>query len=206
MEKIKIINALLERHAQTMRFYFAPKMQKVGVKLVESTNIGKENLGEKQGLSSLKIKEVAALLGESTDVIRNWLKELGEFIPHTRDERSGYKLFDEKGIEAFRVVQQLSRKQYYTIRQIQHYFSIGGKEFVTEMPDAVKLELTEIRQLLEQQKQFNAELVSRLDRQQEYIEKSIKTRDEQLMLTIRSLQESKKQKHWFQLFWGGKNK
>jgi DNA-binding transcriptional MerR regulator len=166
---------------------------------VESTNIGNENISQKQGVISLKIKEVAVMLGETPDVIRNWLKELGELIPHKKDNSSGYKIFDEKGVEAFRIVQQLTRNQGYSIRQVQHYLASGGREFapMSEVPDSVKLELTEIRQLLEQQNKFNAALIDRLDQQKQYIEDSINKRDQQLMTTIRAIQESKQEKRSF---------
>jgi DNA-binding transcriptional MerR regulator len=175
---------------------------------VDSKNIGSGNIGDNQSLKLLQIKEVAALLGETTDVIRNWLKELGDLIPHQKNGSSGYKLFDVKGVETFRVVQQLSRNQGYTIRQIQHYMATGGKEFapMSDLPDAVKLELTEIRQLLEQQQQFNLALIGRLDQQQQYIEDSITKRDQQLMTTIRAIQETKQEKRSFINYFFRRNK
>jgi DNA-binding transcriptional MerR regulator len=168
---------------------------KVGVNLVESSNVGSKNIGENKSVPALKIKEVAVLLGETPDVIRNWLKEIGELIPHEKND-SGYKTFDEKGVETLRVIKQLTRNQGYTLRQIQHYLASGGKEFapMSEVPDTVKLELSDIRQLLEQQNEFNSALLDRLDQQQKYIEDSINKRDQQLMATMRAIQEPKQEK------------
>lgn len=45
---------------------------------------------------------------------------------------------------------------------------------------------------MENQQKFNKELLDRLDRQQEYIDESLNKRDEQLMSTLREVQETKK--------------
>lgn len=169
----------------------------------KSENSGSENLGNILSDKLLKVKEVANLIGETDHVLRNWLKDLESFIPIQKSE-SGYKLFDESAVKTVRHIQHLIRVQGYSIKQVEYHFATGGQEFIPTIPAPVKTELDEIKKMLEQQKEFNQALIERLDRQQEYIEKSIKTRDEELMSTIRALQEAKHKRKWYQ-FWGGKN-
>jgi transposase-like protein len=45
---------------------------------------GQGNLGENQGETEFTVKEVANLLDESPNVIRNWMKELRDYILLTK--------------------------------------------------------------------------------------------------------------------------
>lgn len=169
--------------------------------LGKSDNPSNRNLGNNSSERLLKVKEIAALLNESDNVIRNWIKELKNYIPIQKNE-VGYQLFDDKAIEVMQTIHHLHRDRGYTVRQIELYLASGGKELPYTPPAGpdVWKKLIEVEELLKQQNEFNQALVDRLDRQQEFIEKSIKDRDEQLMNTIRALQEGKKNHSWLK-FW-----
>lgn len=168
----------------------------------------------------LTVKEVASLLDETVHVIRNWLKDFRNHIVTVRNE-AGYNLFDEKAIEVLRTIQRLHREHGYSTKQIEYYFSTGGKEFVPKptpgMEDHINQELREIRttmlamqEQLRNQEQFNQLLTQKLDNQNSYIQESLKKRDEQLLLTMNEVLEKKKldavtqdqeiKKKWYQ-FW-----
>jgi DNA-binding transcriptional MerR regulator len=57
---------------------------------------------------------------------------------------------------------------------------------------ATSEDIAEIKQALEQQKQFNEMLVKKLDEQNAYIKKSIERRDQQLMESLRATLEERK--------------
>lgn len=56
---------------------------------------------------------------------------------------------------------------------------------------ATSEDISEIKQALEQQKQFNEMLLKKLDEQNEYIKQSLERRDKQLLESIRAIQEQK---------------
>lgn len=58
---------------------------------------------------------------------------------------------------------------------------------------ATSEDIAEIKQALEQQKQFNEQLVKKLDEQNHYIKESLERRDRQLMESLRATLEERKQ-------------
>ncbi|WP_127490231.1 MerR family transcriptional regulator [Paenibacillus ehimensis] len=179
-----------------------------GKKLGKSDNQGAENQGNNLSQKKLKVKEVAVILGETDDVVRNWLKELEPYIPIEKNEKTGYRLFGEEAVARMRQIKQMHRVQGYTIRQIEAYLATGEifSGNAPEAPDAVRIELAEVKELLHQQIEIQKELVRRLDQQQNYIDQALKAHDENLMRTLRTLQEAKqeaaaakKKRGW--LFW-----
>ncbi len=157
---------------------------------------------KKQGAPLLTVKEVASLVDESVHVVRNWLKEFKTYIPLEKSD-AGYNLFNEQAINVIQTIKELHRKNGYSIKQIEHYLMTGGKEFVPRPSPAaeellanelkeIRSNMKEIHNMLEQQEKFNRALVEKLDKQQQYIDESIKSRDEILMKTIRELQETKR--------------
>ncbi|MGG0412011.1 hypothetical protein [Peribacillus simplex] len=66
-----------------------------------------ENLsGEKQAGNLDKgftVKEVASFIDETPNVIRNWFKELRQYIPHEKsDKGNGYNIYKREGIERYK--------------------------------------------------------------------------------------------------------
>lgn len=71
-----------------------------------------ENMDEK-----LSLKEVSALLKESPNVIRNWLKDFRPYIPIEKAD-NGYNAFGSEAIAVFQRIKQLARSQGFSKRQI----------------------------------------------------------------------------------------
>ena len=125
------------------------------------------------------VKEVASFLDETPNVIRNWFKELRDYIPHEKDS-NGYNLYKKEGIERFKEIKKLHREQGWSMKQIESYLVTGG-EFVKPEPEkttgellaeelrlmreelkALRLDNQEIKDQLEQQKGFNQALIEQL--------------------------------------------
>ena len=53
---------------------------------------------ENQGEISLTVKEVATIIEETPNIIRNWMKELKSYIPLQKNE-SGYNVFNQEALE-----------------------------------------------------------------------------------------------------------
>ncbi|MGG3450551.1 MerR family transcriptional regulator [Domibacillus aminovorans] len=80
---------------------------------------GEEMLGDDQVSGEFTIKEVANWLDESPNVIRNWVKELREYIPLKKNE-SGYNVFDHEALEKMKSIKMMHRQQNYSMKQIKH--------------------------------------------------------------------------------------
>lgn len=163
----------------------------------KSEYLGEENPGYKD----MTVKEVALYLDESPNIVRNWMKELRVHIPLEKNE-SGYNVFNEKALEVMKIIKQLHREQNYSIRQIEHYFATGGEsikpvpskevgEILAEELKALKNEVSRLREYSEKQENFNKLLIEQLQKQQDYIDNKLEKRDQQLLETIREVQESK---------------
>ncbi|MEK4031483.1 MerR family transcriptional regulator [Pseudobacillus sp. FSL P4-0506] len=148
------------------------------------------------------IKEIANLLNESPNVIRNWVKELRDYIPLTKNE-SGYNVFDQKALEKMKSIKMMHRQQNYSIKQIKHYFATGGEAFqplpekgpdelLAEELRKMREELQFLRENVQKQEEFNQALVKKLDQQQKYIDDKLETRDRQLMKALNETQEVKR--------------
>jgi DNA-binding transcriptional MerR regulator len=77
------------------------------------------------------VKEVANFIDETPNVIRNWFKELRQYIPHEKDN-NGYNIYKSEGIDRFKEIKTLHREQNWIIKQIEHYFATGGESFKPE--------------------------------------------------------------------------
>jgi DNA-binding transcriptional MerR regulator len=159
-------------------------------------NQGEIEVGKKVYKPLLTVKEVSSLIGESVHVIRNWLKDLKDYIPIDKSE-AGYNLFGEEATEKLRTVQRLHRDNGYSMKQIEYYFATGGKDFipVPSAPEAeeilakelqsMKEDIKMMREQLRKQEEFNMALIRKLEEQQ----KTIQSKDE---LLLQSMSEIKK--------------
>lgn len=163
---------------------------------------GDKNLNINQGETVFTVKEVAVVLDESPNVIRNWMKELREHIPLMKNE-SGYNVFSHEALEKMKLIKQLHRQQNYSIKQINHYFATGGESFqplpAKGSDEVLAEELRKMRESIQflqedaqKQQEFNQALVKKLDEQQQYIENKLEARDRQLMQALKETQEAKK--------------
>ena len=116
--------------------------------LDKSENPALENQNENLD-KGFTVKEVANFLEETPNVIRNWFKDLREYIPHEKNS-NGYNVYKREGIERFKEIQALHRCQNWSMKQIEHYFATGGESFKPE-PEKTAGEMLaeEIRKLRE---------------------------------------------------------
>ena len=168
----------------------------------KSTYQGQGNLGDNQDEAEFTVKEVANLLDESPNVIRNWMKELREYIPLMKNE-SGYNVFSHEALEKMNSIKMMHRQQNYSMKQIKHYFATGGEAFqplpekgpdesLAEELRRMREEIQFLREDAKKQQEFNQALVKKLDDQQTYIEDKLEARDRKLMEALNETQEAKK--------------
>jgi DNA-binding transcriptional MerR regulator len=136
---------------------------------IKSSNSSMGNKGLNKSDNLLKVKEAALIIGETDHVLRNWLKDLEPYVPIQKSE-AGYKLFNEAAIDVLRLIQKLHRHQGYSMKQIENYLATDGRELppLAAVPDSVMMDLMEIKAELQQQREFNIQLLLQLDQQQEY--------------------------------------
>jgi len=137
---------------------------------------------------------------------------------------NGYRVFTEKDIFIFNEFKNLSKKNLQVddiAKIIASKHKNAMAEAVTERQENLDVQgvspvtleklLEKMDMLLQEneiQKQFNQELLRRLDQQSRYIEESLEKRDQHLLASIREVQEIKllaaaaeeKKKKWFE-FW-----
>lgn len=147
-------------------------------------------------------KETAIMINETPSILRNWFKELKDYIPH-RKNQSGYNVFNKESLERLKEIKSLIRDQNWSVKQIEHYYATGGEYFKPEPDDQVGKVIAEemrlmreqmqrmqednqyFREAFENQREFNQVLVQQLEEQNKrYFQKF----DE----NMRALQETKK--------------
>lgn len=159
--------------------------------MVENENLSEENQGRNLDIE-LTVKEAANIIEETPNVLRNWFKELRDYIPHEKNH-SGYNVFNSKSIERLKEIKTLHRDQNWSMKQIEHYFATGGEAFKPEpektagevIAEELKLLREEIQLLRDEnqkQKEFNQILVQKLDEQDRNTKEYYKRFDENLRL------------------------
>lgn len=151
----------------------------------------------------LTIKEVANIIEETPNIVRNWMKELRDYIPLQKNE-SGYNVFNNEALDRMKFIKQMHRDQNYSIKQIEHYFATGGEsykptpkkgtdEVLAEEMRKMREEIHFLREYSEKQDEFNKALITRLDKQQQYIENKLEARDQMLIASLKESMEVQKQ-------------
>lgn len=170
----------------------------------KSENPGADHQGENLD-KGFTVKEVASFIDETPNVIRNWFKELREYIPHEKNS-NGYNVYKKEGMERFKEIQALHRQQNWSMKQIEHYFATGGESFkpepektagemlaeeirlLREEVKALRLDNQDIKEELEQQRGFNKALIEQL---QQYERGSLE-RHNKLTESLKETMETKK--------------
>lgn len=168
-----------------------------------------ENLGEvipgKNMDIELTVKEAANIIDETSNVLRNWFKELRDYIPHEKN-KSGYNVFNQKSIERLREIKSLHRNQNWSMKQIEHYYATGGEAFKPEPEkttgEVIAEELRALREEMRHLREDNQYLKEAHDKQKEFNQVLVKKLDEQDQRTkeyyarfdenIRLMQDTKK--------------
>lgn len=136
-----------------------------------------ENLSDEKQAENLDkgftVKEVASFIDETPNVIRNWFKELRQYIPHEKsDKGNGYNIYKREGIERFKEIQALHREQNWSMKQIEHYFATGGESFKPEPEkkagELIAEELKAIREEMAALREENKQMKEQLDNQETF--------------------------------------
>lgn len=128
----------------------------------------------------LTVAQAAQQIGETVHTVRNWLKDFRPYIPVDKTP-SGYNLFTQDGINALNKIKKMFREQNLSTKQIEAILSGAEKPTVPTQAEPIDV----IREMLDEQKRFNAELLVRLDEQNQ-------RRDQQLMLVLAEIREQKR--------------
>lgn len=163
-------------------------------------------------LSEIKLtaSQAAQSIGETVHVVRNWMKDFKSYIPFEKQE-NGYNLFTQESIDVLMKIKKMYREQNLSTKQIEAILAGADSPIARDEQAAAAVEtMGAVQELLEQQRQFNQELLNRLDKQQQQFEKFVQRRDEQIMFVLKEMQESREQKRlmekseswWKRLFKG----
>ncbi|MBO1000848.1 MerR family transcriptional regulator [Bacillus sp. SD075] len=119
------------------------------------------------------VKEVASFIDETPNVIRNWFKELRQYIPHEKSNKgNGYNIYKREGIERFKEIQALHREQNWSMKQIEHYFATGGESFKPEPEkkagELIAEELKAMREEMAALREENKQMKEQLDNQETF--------------------------------------
>lgn len=162
--------------------------------------VGDEHMvsDEQEWFSNQEVSQIFNIPNESirryTGQFRTYIKvkKMGKKNIIHRDSLDVFKLIRE-GFEEGKVYDQVvdmiiknGTPATYTVKHEE-----GSSDQVNEQLNEMMKLLEKQQKMFEEQQQFNKVLVQELKQQREYIENSIKRRDEQLMKSIRSNQDSK---------------
>lgn len=158
----------------------------------------------------LTVAQAAQELGESVHIVRNWLKDFRSYIPSEKSG-NGYNLFTQDAIDVLRRIQKMFREQNLSTKQIEAILSGADRPTIkTDEQAAAAESFGAVKELLDEQRLFNSELLKRLDDQHQQFEKFVQRRDEQIMFVLRELQETReqrqlenKQKSWWKRWFKG---
>lgn len=150
-------------------------------------------------------KQIADNLGIVTSTLRKWcllLEDAGyKFERNEKDQRMYFdndmlalrhlkKLTQEDGMSLENAVKSIAGKDELR-QEITASDSVDHSKLEAKMDEMLEY-IKRQDERLEKQEQFNRELVKRLEEQNKYIANSMEKRDQQLMLAMREVQETKK--------------
>lgn len=166
-------------------------------------------------------KDISDNLSIGTSTLRKWcllLEENGYLF--LRDEH-GRRAYTEHDAIALRKFKELTTEKAMSLenasiavisafkRAQNDDITLSATQQFPRPDERYKMLENKFEEYAEQQKAFNQALLERLDEQQEYIENSLKVRDERLMQTLNEVLETKRllaaaqeqpKKKWYQ-FW-----
>lgn len=155
--------------------------------------------------SDLSLSEVAKITGLSNDLIRLYEKEFDLEIPRTK-EVGGHRRYSKEHVDEILKIKKMIQEQklsYKDIKNIRAGLLPTSETAATLATPSVN----EMREYIEQNEQrtqrleqqmadlliLNKEIISKMDKQQQYIEGALQNRDQALMLEIRTRLEEKQQ-------------
>ncbi len=150
-------------------------------------------------INYLTISEICKGTNISNSSCRRYLSEFDEFFSVKGGSR--VKKYEEQAVNVIRRIKHLydegkDKDEIYNVLINEFPLVVNDDEQrnIDSVPGlATSEDIAMIKESLEEQKKFNADLLKRLDRQQEYIDQSMKKRDQELILTMQESLEAKKQ-------------
>jgi DNA-binding transcriptional MerR regulator len=146
-------------------------------------------------------KEVSAILGIGDSTLRKWclaIEEQGYYFPRTDNNK---RLFFKQHVDLLKTFRKFVQVQNMSMENAATLIisKVEEEPFEQENTDntvpSVRSDNEIIQKLLnhiEQQEQFNKELLKRLEEHQKYIEERLNQRDAALIQSLREVQETKK--------------
>ena len=151
-------------------------------------------------------KEVAKRLRMEAVTIRKHAQLLeGKGYQFKKDDR-GWRFFTEEDIKALEYLSHLKINGKSLDDATDHLANLYRSNLAISQPDMTIQEEDSIQDFMKRQEAFNQELIDRLNKQQEFIETSLKKRDEHLLESVKEILETKKmiaaanEKKWWK-FW-----
>ena len=157
-------------------------------------------------MSERTTSNVASMFGVHHNTVRKWvsvLEKRGYAIKHEQRGKVQVKLFNEEDIQVLRAIHEVIKNPNVSLEQAVTLAieatvqpdepAANAVEVASVSPEpvpSVEARLNIHDQQLQAQLAFNKELVDRLERNQRFIEESIKRRDEQLTQALRVLSEA----------------
>lgn len=150
-------------------------------------------------------KEIADMLGIGTSTLRKWcllLEDKGyTFLRDEHDRRA----YTEHDAIALRKIKELTEQRNMKLenacivvvetlnREKSQNITLSAMPVYKRSSERHDEIMNKLESVIERQEAFNKALLERLDKQQEYIDKSLKRRDEQLMQSLREELETRRQ-------------
>jgi len=149
-------------------------------------------------------KEIANKLSVEPVTVRKYaqlLEDKGYIFKRNEANKRIFSHDDLKALEYFVSLRQTGK----SVEESAEYIASLNRSNLTVSPNDTAIQDEPFLHFIKQQEAFNMELLKRLDKQQEYIEMSLKKRDEQLMIALKETLETKQliaagKKRWWQ-FW-----
>lgn len=114
----------------------------------------------------LRINEVAAILGETAHIVRNWLRDFREWIP-VEKAANGYNEFPPEAVEQMKRIRHMIRDRGFSTRQVEHALATGkiesgavaGADDVAELKEMVQ----QLAAAQEKQNELSAAILAKLE-------------------------------------------
>lgn len=148
----------------------------------------------------LTISDLCRETDVSNSSCRRYLTEFSDFFSVKGGSR--VKKYEEQAVNVIKRIKLLydegnDKDEIYSVLVNESPTVVNDEEKQTNKEESSRLatseDIDEIKESLEEQKRFNAELLKRLDQQAEYINQSITKRDQELMNVMNEISENKKQ-------------
>jgi len=162
------------------------------------------------------LSEISKLTGLSNDLVRLYEKEFDLKIARTK-EIGGHRRYTEANLREIREIQAQLQQQKLSYKQVRNLRAGLLPSAANETAAAIVSEAAELKEMREKMEnmekkmdkliEMNGEMANAMDKQKEYIENALKTRDEALMLELRDrLAEKQQQPRGFFNFFRGNKK